>query len=310
MESSWEDKEAELTTFQTQYDTLVLQYEEKEEALRHTDTRINDLSSDVNRLTSERMHYKTELDAARVQLERMQNEDLNYGNELTGGGNEILTNGTSNNDDEVIGFIPSNEEPNVIDQVQNDRLSIIEDRLERLALENVNLRQDIKSLEKNSFTSPSNGTGIPVVVTGGSSIEDSETSSNSTVTNPETGEAILDLSSTAVKDAPSDYHDEVLEEDRGEMSPQERAERAKSKIGTAIGSKIPKASLSEKDDLKKIEGIGPFIETKLNDVGIFTYEQLSMMDNEIVELITDAIQFFPGRIEKDDWKGQAATLMG
>ena len=94
------------------------------------------------------------------------------------------------------------------------------------------------------------------------------------------------------------------------MSPQERAERAKSKIGAAIGSKIPKASLSEKDDLKKIEGIGPFIEMKLNDVGIYTYEQLSMIDEELIGLITDAIQFFPGRIEKDDWKGQAAALMG
>jgi len=118
------------------------------------------------------------------------------------------------------------------------------------------------------------------------------------------------LSETQVDEAPSTYENEVNEEDAGDLSPQERAERAKGRIGAALGNKIPRANLSEKDDLKKLEGIGPFIETKLNDVGIYTYEQVSMLDSELISLITDAIQFFPGRIEKDDWMGQAASLMG
>jgi len=261
------------------------------------------------------MHYKTELDSAKEQLERIQNENIEYANRLTGDNGEIITgnnsnDGPNNNDGEIIGFIPSDEEPNAIDQVQNDRLSMIEAKLERLASENATLRQDIASLENNVATSGSNVISPPVVSTGGSSNKDSETSTNSTVTNSETGEAVLDLSTTEVKDAPSSYQEEVLEEDQGETSPQERSDRAKSKIGEALGTKIPKASLSEKDDLKKIEGIGPFIEMKLNDVGIYTYEQLSMINEDVTNLITDAIQFFPGRIEKDDWKGQAASLMG
>ena len=62
--------------------------------------------------------------------------------------------------------------------------------------------------------------------------------------------------------------------------------------------------------MKKIEGIGPFIEMRLNDIGIFTFEQVSMLNEESISLITDAIQFFPGRIEKDDWVGQAASYIG
>jgi len=28
-----------------------------------------------------------------------------------------------------------------------------------------------------------------------------------------------------------------------------------------------------------------------------------------MNLVTDAIQFFPGRIKRDDWKGQAASQL-
>ena len=58
-----------------------------------------------------------------------------------------------------------------------------------------------------------------------------------------------------------------------------------------------------------IDGIGPFIENKLNEIGIFTFEQIAQLDEELIDHITDAIQFFPGRIQRDDWVGQAKKLM-
>ena len=300
----------ELTTFKAQYDTLVNQYEEKEEALKKADARINELSADINRLTNERMHYKTELESAREQIEQLQHENIEYINQINSGGGIVDVNTTGSNENtgnSTAGVADSPSGGALIDELQDDRLSLIEEKLERLVLDNANLREEIANLEKNVV---SGATSNPVVVTGGAN-EDSGISSGSTsTTNIETGEAVLDLSETSVDEAPSNYQDEVLGEDEGEVSPQERAERAKSQIGAALGVKIPKANLSEKDDLKSIEGIGPFIETKLNDVGIYTYEQLSMLDEELIGLITDAIQFFPGRIEKDDWKGQAASLMG
>jgi len=59
-----------------------------------------------------------------------------------------------------------------------------------------------------------------------------------------------------------------------------------------------------------IAGIGPFIENKLNDIGIYTFEQITQLDDELIGYITEAIQFFPGRIQRDDWVGQAKKLLG
>ena len=93
-------------------------------------------------------------------------------------------------------------------------------------------------------------------------------------------------------------------EDAEEMD----VEEAKVKFRAAIGEHIAKASAEERDDLKQINGIGPFIEEKLNDLGIYTFEQVSQLDEELIETLTNAIEFFPGRIERDDWVGQADRL--
>lgn len=71
---------------------------------------------------------------------------------------------------------------------------------------------------------------------------------------------------------------------------------------------IGTASAAEKDDLKIIKGIGPFIETKLNALGIFTFEQVANFTPEIEEQVNEAIEFFPGRIKRDNWAGQAREL--
>ena len=67
------------------------------------------------------------------------------------------------------------------------------------------------------------------------------------------------------------------------------------------------ADSSNKDDLTKIEGIGPYIEEKLNEIGIFNYDQISRFTFEDIRILTELIDFFPGRIERDDWVGQANT---
>ncbi len=64
-----------------------------------------------------------------------------------------------------------------------------------------------------------------------------------------------------------------------------------------------------KDDLTLINGIGPFIEKKLNDIGVYTYNHVAQWTAEDIERITTQIQFFPGRIAQDRWVAQAATLL-
>ena len=65
-----------------------------------------------------------------------------------------------------------------------------------------------------------------------------------------------------------------------------------------------------KDDLQVIKGIGPFLEEKLNALGITTYRQIANMDSELEEQVNEAIEFFPGRVKRDQWVTQAKILLG
>lgn len=69
------------------------------------------------------------------------------------------------------------------------------------------------------------------------------------------------------------------------------------------------ADKDKKDDLKIIHGIGPFIEERLNALDIYTFEQISRFSPEDIETVTEAIEFFPGRIERDHWLDQAKELL-
>lgn len=68
------------------------------------------------------------------------------------------------------------------------------------------------------------------------------------------------------------------------------------------------AKENQSDDLTKLEGIGPYIEQRLNEIGIYNYDQVSRLTTEDIRKITELIDFFPGRIERDDWVGQAHSL--
>ncbi|MFD2570342.1 hypothetical protein ACFSUS_06830 [Spirosoma soli] len=73
-------------------------------------------------------------------------------------------------------------------------------------------------------------------------------------------------------------------------------------------SRIGYASATEADDLKVIVGIGPFLEKKLHAAGIYTFQQIANLNRDDVDKVNDVIEFFPGRIHRDDWVGQAARL--
>jgi predicted flap endonuclease-1-like 5' DNA nuclease len=75
-------------------------------------------------------------------------------------------------------------------------------------------------------------------------------------------------------------------------------------------ARIGTARKEEEDDLKMISGIGPFIEEQLHTLDIYTFEQISKFTKEDIEAVTEAIEFFPGRIERDEWVAQARELSG
>jgi small subunit ribosomal protein S2 len=61
------------------------------------------------------------------------------------------------------------------------------------------------------------------------------------------------------------------------------------------------------DDLKKIGGVGPALERKLNALGVTRYDQIAAFTDEEIEKV-DAALATKGRIAGDDWVGQAKTL--
>ena len=76
-----------------------------------------------------------------------------------------------------------------------------------------------------------------------------------------------------------------------------------------LGAKIPAPIvLGDRDDLTMIKGVGPFLEKQLNEIGIYRFEQIAHWNEGEIERVTEAIGYFPGRILRDDWVGQAARL--
>ncbi len=61
------------------------------------------------------------------------------------------------------------------------------------------------------------------------------------------------------------------------------------------------------DDLKKISGVGPKLEQTLNELGIWHYEQVAALTKDDIAWVDERLRF-KGRIERDDWVGQAKDL--
>lgn len=60
------------------------------------------------------------------------------------------------------------------------------------------------------------------------------------------------------------------------------------------------------DDLKRISGIGPILEQKLHQLGIYTFDQMSRMTTTDYDLLNEIVA--AERAERDDWAGQAQKL--
>lgn len=61
------------------------------------------------------------------------------------------------------------------------------------------------------------------------------------------------------------------------------------------------------DDLKMIKGVGPGLEKKLNDAGVYHFDQIAKWGEDDVAAMDDKLSF-RGRITRDDWIGQAKAL--
>lgn len=62
------------------------------------------------------------------------------------------------------------------------------------------------------------------------------------------------------------------------------------------------------DDLTEINGIGPFIASKLHNVGISTFRALAEITPEQQAVLARQIEHFNGRITQENWVAQAQAL--
>lgn len=70
------------------------------------------------------------------------------------------------------------------------------------------------------------------------------------------------------------------------------------------------ATEADKQELTRINGIGPVVEGKLNRLGIFTFAQLSRLSETDMDRIDQALGLFPGRVKREGWVEQAGRLAG
>ena len=64
----------------------------------------------------------------------------------------------------------------------------------------------------------------------------------------------------------------------------------------------------KKDDLQEIVGIGKVFEHALNELGVYTFAQIAAFDIADVARVNSALNECKGRMEQDDWIGQAKEL--
>ncbi|MEZ5997929.1 MAG: hypothetical protein R3B98_04485 [Hyphomonas sp.] len=68
------------------------------------------------------------------------------------------------------------------------------------------------------------------------------------------------------------------------------------------------AAFGEPDELEEINGVGPMLGELLNEVGVYYFWQIAEWTPKDVEWVDEKLEHFKGRIERDDWVGQAREL--
>ena len=97
-------------------------------------------------------------------------------------------------------------------------------------------------------------------------------------------------------------------EAKAEAPPRAKAQ-PKAKAPSGADAPVFERPEGEPDDLKKLPGVGPATEKKLNALGIATYAQIAAFTAEEIATVDAALKL-KGKIEADDWPALAKELAG
>ena len=81
------------------------------------------------------------------------------------------------------------------------------------------------------------------------------------------------------------------------------------KSAQAQNSKSKKPEKKEVDDLKEIVGIGKVFESALHELGVTSFRQIANFGVTDIARVNQELKEFKGRMEQDDWVGQAKELL-
>ena len=133
--------------------------------------------------------------------------------------------------------------------------------------------------------------------------------------------SILKLSGDKYKKMREEYGDDVQMYTLPEQKPlpdfkglveelEQKNEEVRDEKGELIESlllKIGDASNDNADDLKRLSGVGPALEKKLNRLGVYKYQQISRMSDKEFTILNRLIDAFP-RSKSKFWSGEANIL--
>ncbi|KCZ90655.1 hypothetical protein [Hyphomonas johnsonii] len=71
---------------------------------------------------------------------------------------------------------------------------------------------------------------------------------------------------------------------------------------------LVEAAFGDADDLEKIIGVGPMLGELLNEIGVYYFWQIAEWTPEDVKWVDSKLMHFKGRIQRDNWVGQAQKL--
>lgn len=77
---------------------------------------------------------------------------------------------------------------------------------------------------------------------------------------------------------------------------------------SSTGNSGVQPTLRQVDDLKDIIGIGKVFEHTLHELGIFSFQQMANLGDADIARVNAELKEFAGRMEQDDWIGQAKQL--
>lgn len=108
-------------------------------------------------------------------------------------------------------------------------------------------------------------------------------------------ESSIEAAATSVESEDNTATDEVKEDNNEEPSEADKP------------AVLDAPRESGKDNLCRIKGIGNVIEGKLNDLGVYHFDQIAAWSAKEIEWV-DSHLAFSGRIVREDWIGQAKIL--